>query len=72
MSGPTTPLGPDSSVGTFPMRGKSPGDPGTPGVPDPTPKYSVLTHNDQENVYDLADENIVSPQTYPKAIHNYI
>jgi len=39
VSGPTTPLGPDSSVGTFPMRGKNPGDPGSPGVPDPTPKY---------------------------------
>ena len=57
MSGPG-----DGQIGTFPIRGKSPGSPGTRGVPDPTPKYrDHVTNSDQsENVYEFDDEQIVS------------
>ena len=46
------------------MRGKSPGEPGAPGIPDPSPKYNVITshppNHPTENVYELDDEQIVS------------
>ena len=55
----TTPTAPGPVVGGFPMRGKDPGLPGTPGVPEPAPQYHVVT-NTEENPYEMADENIVS------------
>ena len=55
----TTPTAPGPVVGGFPMRGKDPGLPGTPGVPEPAPQYHVVTKT-EENPYEMADENIVS------------
>jgi hypothetical protein len=42
------------------MRGKHAGTPGTPGVPDATPKYNVINNAPQENIYEFEDEQIVS------------
>merc|ERR1712227_1044378 len=53
----TTPSAPGPVVGGFPMRGKDPGLPGTPGVPEPAPQYHVVTKT-EENPYEMADENI--------------
>lgn len=39
-----------ATIGTFPMRSKEAGSPGTPGVPEPSPSYPAATNNQYDDV----------------------
>ena len=48
------------------MRGKQPGAPGTPGVPEPSPSYPPANNaQGGDHIYELEDEPIVSHEIIP-------
>jgi len=55
-----------ATIGTFAMRGKQPGAPGTPGVPEPSPSYPPANNaQGGDHIYELEDEPIVSHEIIP-------